>query len=94
MGIGDARFVNRGGLSAHQQLSLALEDKLAFPLTATGSYAEAAAVADKWGCPVEDSTLHALTQRLGRRAEAQTQVRLQITPRKRKPSGHRQSWRC
>ena len=64
------------GLSAHQQLSLALEDKLAFTVTATGSYAEAAAVAGKWGCPVEDSTLHALTQRLGERAEAQIQARL------------------
>jgi hypothetical protein len=68
------------GLSAHQQLSLALEDKLAFTVTATGSYAEASAVADKWGCPVADSTLRALAQRLGERAEAQTQARLQTTP--------------
>jgi hypothetical protein len=52
------------GLSCHQQLSLGLEDKLAFTLTATASYEEAAAVADKWGVPVDDSTLHALTQRL------------------------------
>jgi hypothetical protein len=41
-------------------MSPALEDKLAFTLTATGSYAEAAAVAQKWGCEVEDSTLHVL----------------------------------
>jgi hypothetical protein len=73
------------GLRAHQQLSLALEDKLAFTVTATGSYAEAAAVADKWGCPVEDSTLHALTQRLGERAEAQTQARLQTVPAEAQP---------
>ena len=53
------------GLSSHQQLSLALEDKLAFTITATGSFAEAAEVAQKWGVPVSDSALHALTRRLG-----------------------------
>lgn len=73
------------GLSAHQQLSLALEDKLAFTVTATGSYAEAAAVAEKWGCPVADATLHALTQRLGERAEAQTQERLKTGPAEAEP---------
>ncbi len=75
----------RWGLTAHQQLSLALEDKLAFTVTATGSYAEAAAVAQKWGTAVEDSTLHALSQRLGRRAEEQTQERLQSRPVESQP---------
>ena len=60
------------GLTCHQQLSLALEDKLAFTVTATSTYEEAAAVAHKWGVNVDDSTLHALTQRLGERAEART----------------------
>lgn len=64
------------GLSSHQQMSPGLEDKLAFTLTATGSYEEAAAVARKWGCEADDSTLHVLAQRLGERAEAQTQERL------------------
>lgn len=73
------------GLTAHQQLSLALEDKLAFTVTATGSYAEAAAVSAKWGTQVEDSTLHALTQRLGRRLEKQTQKRLKVPPAEREP---------
>lgn len=50
------------GLTCHQQLSLALEDKLAFTVTATASFADAAALADKWGVRVDDSTLHALTQ--------------------------------
>jgi hypothetical protein len=36
------------GLTSHQQLSLALEDKLAFTITATSSYEEAAALARKW----------------------------------------------
>jgi hypothetical protein len=66
----------RWGLSAHQEMSPALEDKLAFTVTATRSYEEAAAVAQKWDCPANDSTLHALTQRLGTRAEQQTQERL------------------
>ena len=57
------------GLSSHQQMSPGLEDKLAFTLTATGSYREAAAVAGKWGCAVDDGTLHVLAQRLGERAE-------------------------
>src|SRR2546429_1473101 len=65
------------GLSAHQQLSPTLEDKLAFTVSATGSYAQAAAVSAKWGTPADDSSLHALAQRLGARAEEQTRVRLQ-----------------
>lgn len=58
-------------------MSPGLEDKLAFTLTATGSYSEAAAVAQKWGCEVDDSTLHVLAGRLGKRAEQQTQERLE-----------------
>lgn len=73
------------GLSCHQQLSLALEDKLAFTVTATASYEEAAAVAGKWGVAVEDSTLHALTQRLGAKAEARTQEGLKRVPAERQP---------
>lgn len=73
------------GLTCHQQLSLALADKLAFTVTATASYAEAAMLAGKWGVEVDDSTLHALTQRLGAKAEARTQTALQTTPREREP---------
>ncbi len=68
------------GLSSHQELSPGLEDKLAYTVTATGSYSEAAALARKWGCVVEDSTLHVLTRRLGERAEEQTQGRLETMP--------------
>jgi hypothetical protein len=66
----------RWGLSSHQEMSPGLEDKLAFTLTVAGAYDEAAALARKWGCTVDDSTLHALAQRLGARAEQQTQQRL------------------
>jgi len=75
----------RWGLSCHQQLSLALADKLAFTVTATASYAEAAALADKWGVRVDDSTLHALTQRLGAKAEARTRAALPKVPAEREP---------
>jgi len=73
------------GLSCHQQLSLGLEDKLAFTVTATASYEEAAAVAGQWGVHMDDSTLHALTQRLGARAEARLQQRLETPPQEREP---------
>jgi len=67
-------------LSAHQQISPGLQDRLAFTVTATGTYEQAAAVAARWGCPTDDATLQALTQRLGARAEAHTQQRLASVP--------------
>jgi hypothetical protein len=70
----------RWGLGPHQEMSPALEDRLAFTVTATLSYELAASVARKYNYPADDSTLHALTQRLGARAEAQTQARLQSVP--------------
>ena len=75
----------RWGLRAHQQLSLALEERLAFTVTATGSYEEAATLAQKWGVPISRASVHALTQRLGERAEARTQSRLETTPAEREP---------
>jgi len=75
----------RWGLSEHQQMSLGLEDKLAFTITATPSYADAAAVAGKWGVDVDDSTLHSLAQRLGTWAEARTQSALLSVPEEREP---------
>jgi len=73
------------GLTTHQQLSLALEDKLAFTITATASYEEAAALAQKWGVAVTDSLLHCLTQRLGSRAETQKQEQLKTPPVEAEP---------
>ena len=75
----------RWGLSDHQQLSLGLTDKLAFTVTATGSYEEAALVAEKWGVKISASAVHALAQRLGSRSEAQTQERLKVPPVDREP---------
>ena len=46
----------RWGLGNHQQLSFAFQDKLAFTATATASYADAAALAEKLGSPVSAMT--------------------------------------
>ena len=75
----------RWGLSAHQQLSPALEDRLAYFGTVTVSYEAAAKLAAKVGIGVEDSTICALVQRLGAKAEAQTQARLKIPPPEKHP---------
>jgi hypothetical protein len=75
----------RWGLSAHQQLSPALEDKLAYFGTVTVSYEAAAQLAAKVGIGVEDSTICALVQRLGAKAEAQTQARLKTPPQENHP---------
>jgi hypothetical protein len=74
------------GLAPAQRLSPALEDKVLFTVTATGTYEQAAAVVTKWGSLMDDSTVHALVQRLGARAEAQTQARLQTLPREIMPA--------
>jgi hypothetical protein len=75
----------RWGLRAHQQLSPALEDKLAYFGTVTVSYEAAAKLAAKVGIGVEDSTICALVQRLGAKAEAQTQARLKTPPKEKDP---------
>ena len=72
-------------MSAHQQMSPALEQKLAFTATLVGSYEAAAQEAANWGCPVDDSVVHALVQRVGSRAEAQTQERLKQAPQESQP---------
>ncbi len=75
----------RWGLRAHQQMSPVLEEKLAFTATLTGSYEGAAQVAGKWGSEVDDSVVHALVQRAGSQAEAQTQARLKQLPQESQP---------
>lgn len=73
------------GLGAHQKMTPALQDRLCFTVTLTGSYANAAALATKWGSPADDATLHALTQRVGAKAAAQVEQRLQRRPVERQP---------
>jgi hypothetical protein len=50
----------RWALAPHQQLSPALEDKLCYFATVTGTYEMAAQLARKMGVPIEDSTVRAL----------------------------------
>lgn len=75
----------RWGLGAHQQMSPALEEKLAFTATLAASYEATSLVAAQWGCEVDDSVIHALVQRLGSKAQAQTQQRLQHRPQESQP---------
>jgi len=75
----------RWGLSAHQEMSPMLEQKLAFTATLTDSYEKASQMSANWNCSVEASVIHALVQRLGRKAEQQTQARLKQLPQEREP---------
>jgi hypothetical protein len=72
-------------LRPHQQMTPALEEKLAFTATLAGSYEEASQIAARWGSPVDDSVIHQLVQRLGRRAEEQVQLRLKQPPVENQP---------
>lgn len=75
----------RWGLSAHQQMSPALEEKVAFMATVTFSYEAASQAISKWGCPIDASVIHAMVQRCGQRAEHQTQQRLKQLPGDKEP---------
>jgi hypothetical protein len=68
------------GIGAHQKLTPALQDRLCLTVTLTGAYGSAAHLAAKWGCAVDDSTLQALVQRVGRRAREQQDRRLERPP--------------
>lgn len=72
-------------IGPHQKMTPALADRLVFTVTLTGSYENAAQVAGKWGFEVEDSTLHALVQRVGSKAEEQIQQRVKSVPKERRP---------
>ena len=75
----------RWGLSPHQRLSPGLEDKLAYFGTVASSYEAAAKLAAKLGCPVEDTTIRAVVQRLGAKAESQVQGRLHLPVLEKEP---------
>jgi len=72
-------------LGNHQKITPSYAEKLCFTVTATGSYEEAAQVASQWAQNMDDSTLHALVQRVGTRAEAQAQQRYEQVPQERLP---------
>jgi hypothetical protein len=62
----------RWKLAPHQKLSPWWREHLAFTVTATVSYEAAAGLLEKFGYRADNSTLHALAQALGRRAEKQS----------------------
>jgi hypothetical protein len=64
------------GLRPKQRMSPVLEDRVAYTAVQTGSYERAAQVAQKWGTPVDDSTMHRTVGRAGKRAEARTKARV------------------
>ncbi len=72
-------------MRAHQEFTPAARHRLAFTVSASGTYAEAAELATEWGVAVADSTLHALAQEAGARAEQQTARRLETPAPERAP---------
>jgi hypothetical protein len=72
-------------LGPHQKITPGYAQKLCFTATATGSYEEAAQVASQWSPSIDDSTVHALVQRAGARAEEQARVRYEQVPQERQP---------
>ena len=83
----------RWGLIAHQQMSPALEEKLAFTATLAGSYADAALLAQKWGCTGDDSVIHALVQRVGGGRKPRRSNDSKNCPRSATGNGELRSWR-
>ena len=72
-------------IGPHQKMTPALQDKLCFTVTLTGSYESAAQVAVKWGCKADDAKLHALVQRVGAKAQEQVNQRIQTPALERQP---------
>lgn len=72
-------------LAPHQKITPGYAEKLCFTATATGSYEEAAQVASQWSQNIDDSTVHALVQRAGARAEERAQARYEQVPQERQP---------
>jgi hypothetical protein len=64
------------GLLPHQKITPGLAEKLCFTAVATTSYEPAAAVAARWGVPVDDTLIHQQVQRAGERADQQAQARV------------------
>lgn len=67
----------RWGLEPYQRMSPVLEDRLCSTAVETGNYESAARVAQKWGTPITDSTIHSHVQTVGRKAEAHAAWRME-----------------
>lgn len=67
------------GLGPHAKMTPELEDRICLTAALTGSYAAAAQVTAKWGSAVDAETIRVHARRVGQRAEAQVQARLDGT---------------
>lgn len=65
------------GLGPHETMSPVLEEKVCYTATMTNSYEKAAAVAAKWGTPVDDSGIHRHVGARGERAHVLEQERVE-----------------
>lgn len=66
----------RWGLGPHQKMTPELEDRMCLTATLADSYEAAALLSAKWGSPVDASTIRIRACRMGQRAAAQAQDRL------------------
>lgn len=67
----------RWGLTARQEMSPELEDRLCYTAAMAGSFEAAAQLAAKWGVSVEDATIHHHVAQVGARAREQEQARVE-----------------
>ena len=69
------------GLKPYERKTPELQARLAYTVTAVGSYAEAETMFAMWGTPVSDGCIHQQVQSLGKRAQALELPRDIITKR-------------
>lgn len=74
------------GLAPKQRRSPVLEDRMNFTAVRTGSFQSAAEVAERWGTPVDDSTLQRTVQRVGKRIEARMVQRVEAVMKDEQPA--------
>jgi len=58
------------GLKPYERKTPELQARLAYTVTAVGSYADAENLATRWGTPVSDGAVHQQVQKLGKQAQA------------------------
>ena len=64
-------------LSGRQAMSPLLTERLCLTATLSGSFEKASLLAETWGSPVDDATIHRHVEQAGARAEAQARERVE-----------------
>ncbi len=67
----------RWGLGPHARMTPELEERLCYTATVAGSYEAAAALAARWGAPVDDATIQCHVQQAGERVQAAHAARVE-----------------